>query len=228
MTATLSHEFADLPARPGATPAGGRHALRQLVPEDSSASAAPYSLRTGEAVTSGALGGGMLHGAIRGRPAGRLRRGLTASLILDDLRRWTMSAPARAARLPRRTRRATAILAARFALKLRVSRSSASDGPAPRRVLASGPGARSGGRRGPQRRHAGQAADLEMTGRPIDFGTLEFIHSRNTGALFIAAAAIRRQSRPNADANVRAAIRATLSPGLAFQIVDDLLDASVT
>jgi geranylgeranyl diphosphate synthase, type II len=75
---------------------------------------------------------------------------------------------------------------------------------------------------------AGQAADLDMTGRPIDFGTLEFIHSRKTGALFIAAAAMGAVAA-GADANARAAIEAyAKNLGLAFQIVDDLLDVTVS
>ena len=73
---------------------------------------------------------------------------------------------------------------------------------------------------------AGQAADLQMTGREIDFGTLEFIHSRKTGALFIAAAVLGVESA-GADTAVRTAIEAyAKNLGLAFQIVDDLLDVT--
>jgi geranylgeranyl diphosphate synthase type II len=73
---------------------------------------------------------------------------------------------------------------------------------------------------------AGQAADLEMTGREIDFKTLEFIHSRKTGALFIAAATLGARAAGD-DGHVRVMIEAyAKNLGLAFQIVDDLLDAS--
>ena len=73
---------------------------------------------------------------------------------------------------------------------------------------------------------AGQAADLSMTGREIDFSTLEFIHSRKTGALFIAAAVLGVEMS-GADATARAAIEAyAKNLGLAFQIVDDLLDVT--
>jgi geranylgeranyl diphosphate synthase, type II len=72
---------------------------------------------------------------------------------------------------------------------------------------------------------AGQATDLAMTGRGLDFQTLEFIHSRKTGALFMASAAVgaaaARASQPE-----RAAVTAyAKNLGLAFQIVDDVIDA---
>jgi geranylgeranyl diphosphate synthase type II len=71
---------------------------------------------------------------------------------------------------------------------------------------------------------AGQCADLNIAGWTIDFSTLEFIHSRKTGALFIAAAVLPVEALASA-ASVRAAIEAyAKNLGLAFQIVDDLLD----
>jgi geranylgeranyl diphosphate synthase type II len=73
---------------------------------------------------------------------------------------------------------------------------------------------------------AGQARDLAVTDRNLDFPTLEFIHSRKTGALFIAAAALGA-SGAGASAAARAAVMAyAKNLGLAFQIVDDLIDAT--
>jgi geranylgeranyl pyrophosphate synthase len=73
---------------------------------------------------------------------------------------------------------------------------------------------------------AGQARDLAMTGRAIDLPTLEFIHSRKTGALFIAAAALGATG-PHASTPPRQAVTAyAKNLGLAFQIVDDSIDAT--
>jgi geranylgeranyl diphosphate synthase type II len=72
---------------------------------------------------------------------------------------------------------------------------------------------------------AGQAKDLEMTDRPLDFQTLEFIHSRKTGALFTASAELGAAAARATPAE-RAAVRGyAKNLGLAFQIVDDLIDA---
>jgi geranylgeranyl pyrophosphate synthase len=92
---------------------------------------------------------------------------------------------------------------------------------------------------------AGQARDLSATDRGlspagspvgglspagspvggIDFATLEFIHSRKTGALFVASAAIGALAAA-ASATETAAVKAyAKNLGLAFQIVDDLIDA---
>ncbi|HEY6553204.1 MAG TPA: polyprenyl synthetase family protein [Vicinamibacteria bacterium] len=73
---------------------------------------------------------------------------------------------------------------------------------------------------------AGQATDLEMTDVLIDFQTLEFIHSRKTGALFTASAELGAAAA-RASASERAAVSAyAKNLGLAFQVVDDLIDAT--
>jgi geranylgeranyl diphosphate synthase type II len=73
---------------------------------------------------------------------------------------------------------------------------------------------------------AGQARDLAMTERSIDFDTLEFIHSRKTGALFIAAAALGARAAGAAPWAQRAVTAYAKNLGLAFQIVDDLIDVT--
>jgi len=73
---------------------------------------------------------------------------------------------------------------------------------------------------------AGQAMDLTMTGRSIDLKTLEYIHSRKTGALFMAAAATGAQAARASQAELAALAAYAKNLGLAFQIVDDLMDAT--
>ena len=71
---------------------------------------------------------------------------------------------------------------------------------------------------------AGQAADLLATDKDITFDLLERIHRGKTGALFNAAAvagALTAGAPPEATASLSAFAR---NLGLAFQIVDDLLD----
>jgi geranylgeranyl diphosphate synthase type II len=73
---------------------------------------------------------------------------------------------------------------------------------------------------------AGQAQDLASTDQPIDFATLEFIHSRKTGALFMASAdlgALAAKARP---AERAAVVAYAKNLGLAFQVVDDLIDVT--
>jgi geranylgeranyl diphosphate synthase, type II len=73
---------------------------------------------------------------------------------------------------------------------------------------------------------AGQHADLSMAGRALDFATLEFIHSRKTGALFTAAADLGAGAGRAQPAERAAIVAYAKNLGLAFQIVDDVLDAA--
>jgi geranylgeranyl diphosphate synthase type II len=73
---------------------------------------------------------------------------------------------------------------------------------------------------------AGEAVDLHSEESKLDFDTLEFIHSRKTGALFVAAAAVGGML-----ANIHPAPLGRIEVfaknlGLAFQITDDVLDAT--
>ncbi len=75
---------------------------------------------------------------------------------------------------------------------------------------------------------AGEAVDLHSEQSPLDFDTLEFIHSRKTGALFVAAAALGAMLA-NADVStVRRIEIYAKNLGLAFQITDDVLDVTGT
>jgi geranylgeranyl diphosphate synthase type II len=73
---------------------------------------------------------------------------------------------------------------------------------------------------------AGQSLDLRMTDREIDFQALEFIHSRKTGALFMAAAALGALAARASPRELAAVVAYAKNLGLAFQIVDDLIDAT--
>ncbi|MCZ6600450.1 MAG: polyprenyl synthetase family protein [Acidobacteria bacterium] len=73
---------------------------------------------------------------------------------------------------------------------------------------------------------AGQVVDLESGESVTDLETLEFIHSHKTGRLFIASVelgAILGRARPR---ERQAVARFAKNLGLAFQITDDLLDAT--
>ena len=73
---------------------------------------------------------------------------------------------------------------------------------------------------------AGESVDLHSEGSTLDFDTLEFIHSRKTGALFVAAAAVGAMlANANAASLHRVEIYAK-NLGLAFQITDDVLDVT--
>lgn len=70
----------------------------------------------------------------------------------------------------------------------------------------------------------GQVADIELEGQDVSEADVRFIHQRKTAALFVATV---RASAIAADANkkqISALTRYAKNLGLAFQIVDDILD----
>lgn len=71
---------------------------------------------------------------------------------------------------------------------------------------------------------AGEAVDLHSEESKLDFDTLEFIHSRKTGALFVAAAAIGAMFANMSPAALGRIEVFAKNLGLAFQITDDILD----
>lgn len=73
---------------------------------------------------------------------------------------------------------------------------------------------------------AGEAVDLHSEGSPLDFDTLEFIHSRKTGALFVAAAAVGGMLASIHPAPLQRVEVFAKNLGLAFQIIDDVLDVT--
>lgn len=70
----------------------------------------------------------------------------------------------------------------------------------------------------------GQAVDLHSEESKLDFDTLEFIHSRKTGALFVAAAAVGGMLANMSPAALQRIEVFAKNLGLAFQITDDVLD----
>jgi geranylgeranyl diphosphate synthase, type II len=73
---------------------------------------------------------------------------------------------------------------------------------------------------------AGEAVDLHSEESHLDFDTLEFIHSRKTGALFVAAAAVGGMLANIHTAPLQRIEVFAKNLGLAFQITDDVLDAT--
>ncbi len=79
---------------------------------------------------------------------------------------------------------------------------------------------------GPEGLIAGQAEDLLSTDRDVGFDTLERIHRRKTGALFGAAATAGALTAGATVDQIAALAAYAKNLGLAFQIVDDLLDVT--
>jgi len=70
----------------------------------------------------------------------------------------------------------------------------------------------------------GQVVDMESEGRPIDFATLQYIHTRKTGALFLASIQAGALLGGGSEEQLAALTRYGETAGLAFQIADDILD----
>lgn len=70
----------------------------------------------------------------------------------------------------------------------------------------------------------GQAADLAAKGKKIGRSELDFIHTRKTACLFIAAVACGGLAAGASEAVLAKLRRFALHLGLAFQITDDILD----
>jgi len=75
---------------------------------------------------------------------------------------------------------------------------------------------------------AGQAEDVLATDAAISFDTLERIHRRKTGVLFSAAATAGALTASGSPADIAALTAYAKNLGLAFQVVDDLLDVTGT
>lgn len=75
---------------------------------------------------------------------------------------------------------------------------------------------------------AGQAEDVLATDEAINFETLERIHRRKTGVLFSAAATAGALTAGGSAGDIEALTAYAKNLGLAFQVVDDLLDVTGT
>jgi geranylgeranyl diphosphate synthase type II len=75
---------------------------------------------------------------------------------------------------------------------------------------------------------AGQVADLEAQGRKLSLRQLQFIHERKTSALLCCAVRLGGMSANATPAQLAALTAFGRAVGLAFQIIDDILDVTQT
>jgi len=75
---------------------------------------------------------------------------------------------------------------------------------------------------------AGQVADLEGEGKPITRAGLDFIHRGKTAALISASLRLGAMSADASPAKLKAAGEFGTHLGLAFQVIDDILDVTQT
>jgi geranylgeranyl diphosphate synthase type II len=74
----------------------------------------------------------------------------------------------------------------------------------------------------------GQALDILSQGKATDLATLEYLHARKTGALFLASVRGGGMLGGGSAAQLEALTQYGRSIGLAFQVVDDLLDVEAS
>lgn len=74
----------------------------------------------------------------------------------------------------------------------------------------------------------GQAIDLASVGKPLDLTELEFMHIHKTGALIRASVLLGAHCGTLSDASAAALDHYAKCIGLAFQVVDDVLDAEAS
>jgi geranylgeranyl diphosphate synthase type II len=74
----------------------------------------------------------------------------------------------------------------------------------------------------------GQTIDVESEGRAVDLSVIEWVHRRKTGALFEAAAGLGALFGGGSSVQVAAARTYGMDLGLAFQILDDVLDETAS
>ena len=75
---------------------------------------------------------------------------------------------------------------------------------------------------------AGQVADLEAEGRKVTLTQLRFIHERKTSALLACSVRLGGMSANCSPAHLRALTQFGYHVGLAFQVIDDILDVTQT
>jgi geranylgeranyl diphosphate synthase type II len=75
---------------------------------------------------------------------------------------------------------------------------------------------------------AGQVADLEAEGKGIGAGELRYIHERKTSALLCASVRLGGMSANCTAAQLKALTDFGYHVGLAFQVIDDILDVTQT
>jgi geranylgeranyl diphosphate synthase type II len=70
----------------------------------------------------------------------------------------------------------------------------------------------------------GQVVDIESEGKEVDLPTIQYIHTRKTGALILASVRVGAKLGTDNEETLRAFTRYGERVGLAFQIADDILN----